>query len=80
METTCLLPPRNANALFMTSEPEPTGEDFTLEPLARKKDDLPPLIVPSEELFQGRQTIWIEHDGARYCLRITRKNKLILHK
>lgn len=80
METTCLLPPRNAAASYMTSEPDTPGEDFTLEPLEDATGKLPPLVIPSEDIFKGKQIIWIEHDGARYCLRITRKNKLILHK
>ncbi len=34
----------------------------------------------SEALFGGERTIWIIHNGERYLLRITRKNKLILQK
>jgi hemin uptake protein HemP len=37
-------------------------------------------VVPAEELFRGRREIVIEHEGARYRLRITRRNKLILQK
>ena len=37
-------------------------------------------VVAAEELFRGRREIWIEHDGVRYRLRITRRNKLILQK
>jgi hemin uptake protein HemP len=80
MDTTCLLPPRNATAFYMTSEPDDTADETPSEPVKPTKDDLPPLVIPSEDLFKGRQIIWLEHDGARYCLRITRKNKLILHK
>lgn len=39
-----------------------------------------PRILRAEELFQGKREIWIEHDGKRYRLRITRRNKLILQK
>jgi hemin uptake protein HemP len=39
-----------------------------------------PSVVPAEELFQGRREIVIEHEGERYRLRITRRNKLILQK
>jgi hemin uptake protein HemP len=36
--------------------------------------------VRSEDLFQGRQEIQIEHAGRAYRLRITRAGKLILYK
>lgn len=36
--------------------------------------------VDSSGLFQGQREICIEHDGVQYRLRITRRNKLILHK
>jgi hemin uptake protein HemP len=39
-----------------------------------------PRVVRARELFRGDREIWIEHDGARYRLRITRRNKLILQK
>jgi hemin uptake protein HemP len=37
-------------------------------------------VLRTEELFQGQREICIEHDGKRYRLRITRRNKLILQK
>jgi hemin uptake protein HemP len=37
-------------------------------------------IVRAEELFGERREIWIELDGVRYRLRITRRGKLILQK
>ena len=37
-------------------------------------------MVPAEELFGDRREIWIELDGVRYRLRITRRGKLILQK
>lgn len=40
----------------------------------------PETVVPSQQLFGGRREIVIEHDGVRYRLRITRRNKLILQK
>lgn len=42
--------------------------------------DEPARVVGTAELFQGNREIWIEHDGVRYRLRITRRNKLILQK
>lgn len=37
-------------------------------------------VLSTQELFQGRQEIAIEHAGAIYRLRITRQGKLILNK
>lgn len=39
-----------------------------------------PLVLHADELFQGQREICIEHNGQRYRLRITRRNKLILQK
>ena len=39
-----------------------------------------PVVVDARELFQGQREIQIEHEGVRYRLRITRRNKLILQK
>ena len=36
--------------------------------------------IASANLFEGQREICIEHDGVRYRLRITRRNKLILQK
>ena len=45
-----------------------------------RKATPPPLVLRANDLFQGHREIWIEHDGKRYRLRITRRNKLILQK
>jgi hemin uptake protein HemP len=37
-------------------------------------------VVRAEELFAGKREVWIELDGVRYRLRITRRGKLILQK
>jgi hemin uptake protein HemP len=37
-------------------------------------------VIEAEELFRGSREVWIEHEGVRYRLRITRRNKLILQK
>ena len=37
-------------------------------------------VVQAEELFSERREIWLELDGTRYRLRITRRGKLILQK
>ena len=39
-----------------------------------------PRVIDADELFQGSREIWLELDGIRYRLRITRRNKLILQK
>jgi hemin uptake protein HemP len=47
---------------------------------ARPPCEQPPKVVPAEELFGEQREIWIELDGVRYRLRITRRGKLILQK
>lgn len=37
-------------------------------------------VYPSQRLFQGGNTVWIDHDGEIYTLRRTRQGKLILTK
>jgi hemin uptake protein HemP len=41
---------------------------------------VPEVIVDAQQIFQGRKEIVIVHGGARYRLRLTRRNKLILQK
>ena len=40
----------------------------------------PPRVLNAEEIFAGKREVWIELDGVRYRLRITRRGKLILQK
>jgi len=40
----------------------------------------PGRVLKAEELFGDRREVWIELDGVRYRLRITRRGKLILQK
>ncbi|MBA4190566.1 MAG: hemin uptake protein HemP [Planctomycetaceae bacterium] len=40
----------------------------------------PQKVVRAEELFGESREIWIELEGVRYRLRITRRGKLILQK
>ena len=56
--------------------PEPRDHD---EPDDAPAAD-PARVVPATELFGDRREVWIEHDGVRYRLRITRRGKLILQK
>ena len=37
-------------------------------------------VINAEEIFAGQREVWIELDGVRYRLRITRRGKLILQK
>jgi hemin uptake protein HemP len=57
----------------MTDDNPDDREDVTDEGADRK-------VVRAEELFGGCREIWIELDGVRYRLRITRRGKLILQK
>jgi hemin uptake protein HemP len=43
-------------------------------------DEDMPKVVSAQQLFAGEREICIEHEGERYRLRITRRNKLILQK
>ena len=56
------------------SEPEPNSSDHGDAMRDR------PLIVRSEELFQGRREVWIEHGDDMYRLRLTKAGKLFLTK
>jgi len=37
-------------------------------------------VLDAQEIFHGRREVWIDHEGVRYRLRITRRNRLILQK
>ena len=39
-----------------------------------------PPVIQAETLFAGKREVWIELNGVRYRLRITRREKLILQK
>ena len=55
-------------------EPEKTEEPQS------EAQKAPTPVLDTQVLFQGQKEVWIEHDGVRYRLRITRRNKLILQK
>jgi hemin uptake protein HemP len=59
------------------SEPPPVPDQ---SPENERPSLSPPPVVSAEDLFRGQREIWIEHEGVRYRLRITRRNKLILQK
>jgi hemin uptake protein HemP len=46
----------------------------------RDPTDEPPRVLKAEALFGDKREVWIELDGVRYRLRITRRGKLILQK
>jgi hemin uptake protein HemP len=58
------------------------SEQPSQPPPRRKTNDQAdePRVIDAQELFQGEREIWLELDGIRYRLRITRRNKLILQK
>jgi hemin uptake protein HemP len=47
---------------------------------SQEANDDEPRVVQAEELFAGKREVWIDLDGVRYRLRITRRGKLILQK
>lgn len=58
-----------------------TDPDPNLDPQPSREQAEPSLhVLQAECLFRGEREICIEHDGVRYRLRITRRNKLILQK
>ena len=59
----------------MNEEQEPRSDEPPPESPPESSE-----VVRAEEIFRGRREVWIELDGVRYRLRITRRNKLILQK
>jgi hemin uptake protein HemP len=39
-----------------------------------------PVVIDARQIFGDGREVWIDHEGVRYRLRITRRNKLILQK
>lgn len=58
----------------MTTTPDRTKREAEAPPPKMAKQ------INAVDLFGGEREVWIEHDGIRYRLRITRRNKLILQK
>ena len=40
----------------------------------------PETVIPAEHIFGDKREVWIELNGERYRLRITRRGRLILQK
>ena len=59
----------------MHSDDDPAPEATELEEPTKATP-----VIAARDLFRESREIWIEHDGVRYRLRITRRNKLILQK
>jgi hemin uptake protein HemP len=57
------------------SDPHEHPEEERKEPGAA-----PTPTIDVRVLFGEHREIWLEHEGVRYRLRITRRNKLILQK
>jgi hemin uptake protein HemP len=57
-----------------------SGLDTGSQQPTKQPDEQAARIIQAIELFRGQREIWIEHDGQRYRLRLTRRNKLILQK
>ena len=59
----------------MTQQPDPNDrpEEAKLPPAK-----VPARVIDAAELFQGGREVWLDHDGVRYRLRITRRNNLLL--
>jgi hemin uptake protein HemP len=45
-----------------------------------RDDEQPTRCLPVETLLAGERAVWIEHNGVRYLLRVTRRGRLILTK
>ena len=60
----------------MNEEPDRTHDDEEFPDPQSETN----VIVRTSDLFGERREIWIEHNGERYRLRITRRGKLILQK
>ena len=60
----------------MSSLPAPPAP----QPAATDRPPAGSPLLPSSRLFGNARTVFIDHAGQRYTLRITRENKLILTK
>jgi hemin uptake protein HemP len=65
--------------LAMSSTPTEDDSD-SIPDDSRSSGDLLPLTYSTQEIFQGRREVWIEHGSEMYRLRITSKGRLILTK
>lgn len=64
----------------MTDDPTDDRAQADADEPQRAAVPQPFTLFRSEELFQGRRVVCIEHAGAVYRLQITSRGKLILQK
>jgi hemin uptake protein HemP len=50
------------------------------EPADEEPADPHAPVLDAQQIFHGCREVWIDHEGVRYRLRITRRNRLILQK
>jgi len=63
----------------MSQQTSPANRDEN-EEIDVVEPGIPERVLRAEELFGPSREVWIDHDGVRYRLRITRRGKLILQK
>jgi hemin uptake protein HemP len=56
------------------------ADELEVDPPSDRMNADPGRILKAEDLFGDQREVWIELDGVRYRLRITRRGKLILQK
>jgi hemin uptake protein HemP len=56
-------------------QPKPPRPDPQAKECSEK-----PRVIDADLIFQGAREVWVDLNGIRYRLRITRRNKLILQK
>jgi hemin uptake protein HemP len=57
-----------------------SGEDRPPDDANRPEEPAEAPVIRVADWFGDRREVWLELDGVRYRLRITRRNKLILQK
>lgn len=60
--------------------PRITAPPVPPEPGATPPQPATKTVIDSRQLFRHGSTVYIDHAGQRYVLRVTRENKLILTK
>lgn len=60
--------------------PADTPDDGLRQPDHGMRENATIRIIAAEELFGSQQEVWIEFQGERYRLRITRRGRLLLQK
>lgn len=67
--------------LIYMNAPRPTRMPSNTKPVAPAETQRQNIMhYKSRTLLNGNDRLWIEHNGERYTLRVTRQGKLILTK